>query len=46
MAGPEEKADTYQLSLKGGGITVERTVERGVALQILAAVLGTGGVST
>lgn len=40
------ETETYELSLKGEGITVERTVEKGVALQILAAVLGTGGMPT
>lgn len=40
------ETETYELSLKGEGITVERTVQKDVALQILAAILGTGGMPT
>jgi hypothetical protein len=38
------KGETYKLTLEGGGLKVDREVDEAVALQILAAVMGGGGV--
>jgi hypothetical protein len=36
----DPRGETYKLTLKGGGVTVERNVDEGTAFQILAAVMG------
>jgi len=39
------KGETYKLTLEGGGLKVNREVDEAVALQVLAAVMGGGGIS-
>src|SRR5712691_7867544 len=38
------KGETYKLTLKGGGLTVDREVDEATALQIIAAVMGGGSL--
>src|ERR1044072_7396425 len=40
----EQKGETYKLTLEGGGVAVKREVDETTALQIIAAVMGGGGL--